>query len=65
MRWKIKNRCGQSKIVKRFLFFPFELDNEYRWLELAYITKLYYLTSHGSYWYGWATKEEIDEYNEK
>ncbi|BAO04988.1 uncharacterized protein CBO05P1_269 [Clostridium botulinum B str. Osaka05] len=36
MRWK-KPQVNDIRIIKRFLFLPKEIHNEYRWLEIAYI----------------------------
>lgn len=41
MKWKAKNKPqikeGDTRIKKRFLFFPQKLSNEWRWLECALI----------------------------
>ena len=42
MRWIKKPKVGtvrELKIVKRFLLFPTRINNEFRWLETAYIVK--------------------------
>ena len=38
---KKKNNPGDEKIVKKFLIFPFTIDGETRWLEVAKIKYLY------------------------
>ena len=42
MRW-FKPESGDSRIIKRFLFFPCGVswDREFRWLETAYIYQHY------------------------
>ena len=41
MTIKKKNYLGDEKIVKKFLIFPFTIDGETRWLEVAKIKHLY------------------------
>ena len=41
MKIREKNYLGDEKIVKKFLIFPFTIDGETRWLEVAKIKYLY------------------------
>jgi hypothetical protein len=43
MRWKTKQspNIGDTRVVKRFLLFPKEIDGEYRWLEVSRIEQRY------------------------
>ena len=41
MKIRKKNYLGDEKIVKKFLIFPFTIDRETRWLEMAKIKYLY------------------------
>ena len=54
---------GDSRVVKRFLWWPVLLDRELRWLETAYIVQRY---SRVGYWYNkrFATQEEIANWEE-
>ena len=38
---KKKNYLGDEKIVKKFLIFPFTIDGETRWLEMAKTKYIY------------------------
>lgn len=64
MRWdKHKGyKYGDKKIVKRFLLFPRCLDNDCRWLEIAYIVKKYIISDDDcpGWWIPlrWASKEQ-------
>ena len=42
MRWR-RPKAGDTRIVKRFLFFPCTLKNETRWLEFANILQIYFI----------------------
>lgn len=49
MRWH-DPVCGETKIVKKFLWLPFEINFETRWLEDATI-KYVYVSGHlYNYW---------------
>lgn len=45
MRWMKKNKTtpkdGETRVVSRFLIFPWELSNQYRWLEWVKIKQRY------------------------
>lgn len=36
MKWR-KPQVNDIRVIKKFLFIPKEIHNEYRWLEIAYI----------------------------
>lgn len=58
MRWKSGSKYtdGFIKVKNRFLWFPVELNNEWRWLERAEIR--YRFNRQLDYWIvqGWANK---------
>ena len=61
MRWKIEDHLGETRIVKRFLLLPKKIDDEWRWLEVAYIKqelKLYFFKEWESQ--SWADKGAYD-----
>lgn len=50
MRWISKiPKCGQTRIIKRFLLFPRLVNHEWRWLEIAYILQ--------EWCFGWEDKD--------
>ena len=57
MRWKAKRkpRVGDFRVLKRFLFFPRKISEEYRWLEFGYIKQKLELVDYhnedGEYYY--------------
>ena len=60
MRWKKrpKPKIGDTRIVKRFLLFPKNLNNDVVWLEVAHIRQCIY---HGDYFgYTWKDQEWVD-----
>ena len=40
MRWQKRTHLD-SRIVKRFAFFPIEIKGEVRWLEKVYLSQVY------------------------
>ena len=44
MKWLAKYKDGDVRIIKKFLVFPWKLDDEWRWLEYAYIKECYYMS---------------------
>ncbi len=65
MKFKARYKDGEKKIKKGFLFFPKRLQDEIRWLEVAWWEERYnYIGPSCSYWT--ATKwEEKEEKNDK
>ena len=53
-------REWEYRWVKRFLWWPKLLGNEWRWLEWAYIKQMYYPKPFANAWSdkAWATEEE-------
>lgn len=43
MRWKAKPtpKHKDTRVIKKFLLIPYCLENEWRWLEIAYILQQY------------------------
>ena len=50
MKWTVKYKDDNVRIIKKFLLIPWRLGNEWRWLETAYIWEKYYK-------YCWLDKE--------
>ena len=57
MRWLATYKNDDVRVIKRFLFIPCRLANEWRWLETAYIKETYYMGT-------WLEKQWVsyDEY---
>lgn len=62
MRWKTKPepQILDTRIKEHFLFFPKEINNEWRWLEKAKYKQCYGWWN-GLCYKGWIDKEWIDE----
>jgi len=56
MRWlsdPLKDRYNETRVIRKFLFFPCTLENETRWLEFSYIFQIVNSPSatwHNHYW---------------
>jgi hypothetical protein len=49
MRWEAP-RTNDSRIRKRFLFLPMEIDGEVRWWEIATWLEYYHMGRSGYWW---------------
>lgn len=58
MRFKLKPKptLFDRRIIKKFAWFPIEIDREVRWLEKVVIEQKYYGTANG-----WISYRFIDE----
>lgn len=61
MRWGTKpaKHVGDKKVVKKFLFLPKKIENEWRWLERAEILQAFLFND---YWreFKWKDIEWVD-----
>ena len=56
MRWKtLKVPDPTTRVVTKFLWFPRQINKEYRWLEIAKISQGWYRG------WGWIDVEWVDE----
>jgi hypothetical protein len=67
MRWIKKPKVGtirELKIVKRFLLFPTRINNEFRWLETAYIVKKRWYSFYETGWNytAWTDKQHYERW---
>lgn len=67
MRWKseLTPRHGEERVIKCFLLFPTEIDNEWRWWETAYIKQEFiFLWGGDTMWrnLAWSTQEDYIRY---
>lgn len=60
MKWLSKYKDDDIRVIKRFLFIPWKLGNEWRWLESAYIREVYYID--GWLEKRWASREDYMSY---
>lgn len=63
MKWLAKYKDNDVRVIKKFLLIPWKLDNEWRWLEYAYIKESYYMSMWSEK--RWATHEEYMAYTVK
>lgn len=61
MKWKGPNN-GETRIIKKFAFFPMWIGNECRWLETVYLEQAYY---YEWYNYRWVAKQEYLDFKKK
>lgn len=62
MRWTEIElpKDGKTRIIKRFLFLPICIGNEYRWLEIATIKQFYDIPSTNIFVGEWNNSAWID-----
>ena len=63
MKWIYKGAIyGDTRFVKRFLFFPVRIKGEMHWLEIAY---LYQFWNHGWENRGFVTEKKYEEFKQR
>jgi len=51
---------GSQRVIRKFLWFPLEIDNQIRWLEIAKIRQI--CKYHGEeFGYAWENYEWVDD----